>query len=114
MIAVIAAILRQFTCVLQATSHHLTGVACRTAVSAGAPLYQNGNMSRRQATGTFKRQVFLQMIEMHLKDGKKGDIIALALKFQFRQRVFGVKTCDRLLKGGRRIPEIWPPGSLSF
>ena len=95
MVLSLAAILLQFVF----TGYILTGVACTCCILLVHLSTQSNSMVSDELTGTFKRQVFLQMIEMHLKDGKKGDIIALALRdFKFANEVFGVKTCDRLLK----------------
>lgn len=77
----------------------LTGVACALSILLIHLSLQNENILTDELTGAFKRQVFLQMIEMHLKSGKKGDIITVALRdFKFANEVFGAKTCDRLLK----------------
>ena len=95
MVLSLAAILLQFVF----TGYILTGVACTCCILLVHLSTQSNSLVSDELTGTFKRQVFLQMIEMHLRDGKKGDIIALALRdFKFANEVFGVKTCDRLLK----------------
>ncbi|WP_195270367.1 EAL domain-containing protein [Eubacterium sp. 1001713B170207_170306_E7] len=91
----LAAILLQFVF----TGYILTGVACTCCILLVHLSTQSNSLVSDELTGTFKRQVFLQMIEMHLKEGKRGDVIALALRdFKFANEVFGVKTCDRLLK----------------
>ncbi|MEG1106735.1 MAG: EAL domain-containing protein [Eubacterium sp.] len=77
----------------------LNGSACALTALFIHLSMQNQGLTVDELTGAYKRQVLLQMLELHFKIGDDNAIIAVALRdFKFANEVFGIKTCDKLLK----------------